>query len=320
MIEGTVLYRELQAHFGILRADQKGENWTTCPFCGKGGKHFSFSASGYNCFHCGQKGSLWDLAERERVADMTGRPKPVYSQQEPKVREAPFWTKKGIEHTLNHPKRYEAWAAYKPISRASIDKYQLGYGKLWFQRENGEWYQSQCEWLTVPLFSPNGELVGMRGRNTGTQGPKWISATGTRYMLWNAANIRDGHVVWITENYVDAIMVMEAYPEYDAVAIGGASTWKNEWSYIVKAKHPFGVIVALDNDLAGQASGAMYEALVSRWQEEHPGLTTPTPNGPKIVHSLRMAGVRAVAHDWKDSPAKYDIGQKLIDTGSLDDD
>ena len=155
-MDATVaVYGELQRHFGAVRPDRKGENWTVCPFCGKAGKHFSFSVNGFYCFHCGQKGSLWDLAEFERIQREAGWQRPAYVPTPPRARPVPQWADQGLGQYLDHPDRYTAWAAYKPVTVASIDKYKLGCGKLPFKGDYG-WYQSKTDWLVVPLFAPDG--------------------------------------------------------------------------------------------------------------------------------------------------------------------
>lgn len=304
------LFIQLHQHFGpSIPVDRKGEVWTDCPFCKRQGKHFSFSERGYHCFGCGKSGSLRDLAEQERIERQMGyqRPEVIVRRQRP----APAWAAKGIVRYLTSPERYDRWQAYKPISWESIDKYNLGYGKLPFEGDRG-WYESKNDWLVVPLFERS-ELVGLRGRNTGTEGPKWISATGSRYTLWNIGNARPGHQLWIMENYIDAIMLMERYPEWDAVAIGGASTWQEGWIDKVRAARPSHVVVALDNDLAGQATGAMYDKLAAEWKLERPGVPVPSPNGPKIANMLRAAHVPATLYRWPaEAPAKADIGWKLM--------
>ena len=181
------------------------------------------------------------------AAILPPEPRPVVS--------AP-WQARGVEivnRLCAHPRRYARWQAYKPLSRSTVEYYRFGLGRLPFERA-GRWYWSRDEWLTVPLFE-DGRLVGLRGRNLGTQGPKWISATGTHYCLWNLESVRRGVVLWICENYVDAAWLMGVHPEYVAVALGGASNWKSEWATAVAERQPALVMIALDNDLAGQATG-----------------------------------------------------------------
>lgn len=308
------LYYDLQRYYRGSIDGRKGESWMTCPFCGKEGKHFSFSENGvYFCFFCGAKGRLETLAKKIGLQSNAVYVPPA----QPVVRRQPEppWTKQPIDRYLSHPERYARWQNYKPVSVETIQKFQFGYGSMPILGDRG-WFQSKQAWLIVPLYE-DGKLVGLRGRNNGEHdGPKWTSAKGTHYVLWNIENVRPGHTMWITENYVDAALLMQKYPQFDACAIGGASTWQDAWVDRVVAAQPKSVIVALDNDLAGQASGAMYAQLAAEWQEKYPNVRVPVPNGPKIANALRRAGVKAFLFEWHDKPPKYDIGQ-LIEKGEV---
>ena len=311
------LLQQVAGRLPTVRPDRKDEYWIECPKCGKGDKHFSFSLDGGRCFHCGWKASLVGVARAFGVlggADYVPPPPAVATPPRP-ARPVPPWQADGaglISRAMTHQDRLTLWQVYKPLTRATLDKHRFGVGPLTFQRASGEWYTPQQEWLLVPLFE-RGALVGLRGRKIGDgPGHKWLSATGTRYCLFNADSIRAGGVTWVCENYVDAAWLAESYPEFDGVAIGGASTWRDEWAAQVAAKRPKLVVVALDNDLAGQASGTLRQRLCAEWRAEHPDLPLPPPGGPRIADSLRAAGVRAVLYEWPvHAPAKADIGWHL---------
>jgi len=304
------LYDELRSRFPQAPPNRKGEVYITCPWCGKEGKHFSFSPRGAYCFVCGHKASLGQVAEKLGIV---GDRLP-YTPPPPRPRPAVPWHAHAVEivsRSLAHPQRIERWQAYKPLSVATLDRHQFGLHRLPFQKPDGRWYWSQQPWLTVPLYDGD-LLVGLRGRNIGAQGPKWISATGTSYVLWNLPKVRPGACVWITENYVDAAWLMERHPQWDAVALGGAANWRPEWAAALAAKRPALVIVALDNDLAGQASGATYRRLQAERRQQHPGLPDLAPNGPKIANSLIAAGCPVTLYPWQpDAPDKADVGWLL---------
>ncbi|WP_287960754.1 toprim domain-containing protein [Caldilinea sp.] len=189
------------------------------------------------------------------------------------------------------------------MSEETIVRHDFALGKLPFRREDGSWYMSRQEWLIVPLYE-DGQLVGLRGRNLGGFGPKWISATGSSYTLWGVDQVKPGSVVWLCENYVDAAWLMQEYPEWSAVAIGGATTWRAEWADRMAARRPELVVVALDNDLAGAARGETLRRLQQEWIQER-GTRPPRPNGPRIVNSLRRAGVNALLFRWpEEAPVK----------------
>lgn len=307
------LFAALAARYPGIQPDRRGYLNVPCPVCGKeparGQVHFGFNARGGRCFVCGYHAGLRSLAAKLAVdATPTWTPPPARI-----VVDAP-WQRDAaaiVARTLAHPDRLARWAAYKPLSPATLDKHQFGLSPLPFQRANGEWYWSRTDWLTVPLYDGN-KLVGLRGRNLGTEGPKWISATGSHYALWNLSAVQPGSIVWLCENYVDAAWLMERHPDQVALALGGASNWQPAWTQALAARQPRLVVVALDNDLAGQATGAMYARLQAERRAAHPNLPDLVPNGPQIANALNAAGVTAVLFSYPpNAPAKADIGWVL---------
>ena len=288
-----------------------------CPFCGKpakpGQNHFGYSYDActgmgrYHCFVCRARGTLSDLAThiwgggRDLCPD-TASYTPLVRLPKSERKLVPRWREHPdqlLAGYRSHPQRFVAWRRYKALTEETVTRFDFGLGRLPFQREDGTWYLSRQAWLIVPLWE-DGQLVGLRGRNCTTVGPKWIAATGTTYTLWGVDSVRPGTITWLCENYVDAAWLMQERPEWCAVAIGGATTWQAEWAEKLAARQPEMVIVALDNDLPGQATGALRRKLERAWVQQR-GTEPPPANGPKIANSLLRAGVNAVLFKWPDS-------------------
>jgi len=298
--------------FYQVSPDRRGWCHTDCPFCGKGDKHFAFQALGYKCVVCGAHGGLRKLAQVAGLLQLgAASPRRVVAAPVPVAVQAAPWlgtAASRISQSLAHPGRLAAWAAYKPLSRATLDRWQFGLGKLPFVGNDGEWYESRSSWLTVPLYGPTGAVCGLRGRNLGTQGPKWISATGSHYHLWGLQNGPLKPVVWLCENYVDAAWLMERHSDLSAVALGGATTWQPAWGEALAAQQPDLVIVALDNDLAGQATGPLYRRLSDERRIAHPDLPALVPNGPRIANDLIALGLTVRLFQWPaKAPAKAGV-------------
>lgn len=280
-----------------------------CPFCGKEAKrgqvHFSYSENGYHCWVCGCHGALSALSEHLRL-DTAARGGFQVQRKEREPLPTARWRQNPgelLRRCQSHPDRYSMWRRYKPLTAATIDRYGFGLGRLPFQRQDGEWYMSRGDWLIVPLWEA-GQLVGLRGRNLGDSGPKWISAAGSTYTLWGLDYVRPGSVTWLCENYVDAAWLMQERPTDCAVGIGGATTWQASWAQMLQERRPGTVIVALDNDLPGQATGQFRQTLEAAWVAER-NSEPPAANGPRIANALRAAGINAVLFKWPDSaPAK----------------
>jgi len=302
------LFPKLLRHFDRT-PDGRGEVWITCPVCGKDHKHCSFNELGWHCFHCGAGGRLSSLARFSGLSNPDRAQLPPPSPPPPPATPWLAQAAARIARSMAHPERVAAWQRYKPLSRETLDRWQFGYGTLPFQDAHGRWYESSTAWLTVPLYE-HGQVVGLRGRNTGTVGPKWISATGTRYVLWGVEHVRPGSVVWLCENYVDAAWLMQEHPDMAAVALGGATTWRLEWGEQLAQRRPALVVVALDNDLAGQAQGRMLADLRAEWHAAHPDLPTSKTwlNGPRIANDLLKRGLAVRLFRWPDhAPAKAGV-------------
>lgn len=304
------LFQHVHAALGGKR-NRRGWYDCDCPFCGKEAKrgqvHFSYSEMGYRCWVCCAAGNLSALAEHLRINP--DRSLVQWQRREREPLPVARWRQNPTEllrRYQEHPDRYRAWRSYKPLSAATIDRYGFGLGRLPFQREGGEWYMSRQEWLIVPLWEA-GHLVGLRGRNLGNDGPKWLSAAGTNYTLWGVDYVRAGSITWLCENYVDAAWLMQERPTDYAVAIGGATTWQASWADMLAGRKPQTVIVALDNDLPGQAVGEFRRQLEAEWVSER-NSEPPTANGPRIANALRSAGVNAVLFQWpSEAPHKAGV-------------
>ncbi len=292
--------------------DRRGEYHVDCPFCGKqvkrGQTHFQYSIRGCHCFVCGAGGSLAYLAKELGLLDgMPQASRRLLPPPPPPEPEAPpAWLERAdsiLQHQLSHPQRYELWQAYKPISCAAIDHWQLGVGPL---------PGRPGTWLTFPIFE-GGEIVGMRGRSF--EDKDWKNAVGTHARFWNLEGITPGCVLYVTENMIDAVWVMDVHPEYVAIApvTGAATRMRPEWAAQIAAMQPAVVVIAYDNDLAGQAAGALRYELIAAWRERNPQAKhPPQPNGPKVANALLAAGIRHVGlFDWQKAPAGADVGWML---------
>lgn len=287
-----------------------------CPACGKapqhGQTHFGYRETGGHCFVCGWSGSLRELAELLRISG-DEYIAPARQPQPPKpIARWRLNSAKLLAQYHDNPNRLERWRRYKPVTDETIERFDFGLGRLPFQNEQNEWYMSRAEWLIVPVRTDN-ELVALRGRNLTNHGAKWICATGSEMALWNVEQVRLGATVWLCENYVDAALLMQKYPQWDAVSIGGATTWNRRFAHQLVARRPARVIVALDNDLPGNGGGKRREQWLAEWTAQHPFAVPPAANGPKIVDELQLAGVSALLFDWpEDAPHKAGLDWAIL--------
>lgn len=240
------------------------------------------------------------------------------AQPEPPAppRRPTYWQRNAerlIRDYTSHPGRVELWNNYKPLPTETIVRAELGVGIL---------PSSRCkhERLIVPVRDSFGRVVCFRGRRiacncTDEHGrlKKWTTSAGWRLdglPLYNLAPDSKG-VIYIVENPIDALMI-DAFTEYNGVATLSTSYWRQVWTASLLETAPSLVIVAYDNDLAGNGGGKHREGLIENWRKTVPaGAPIPTAYGQVLAVTLREAGLPVVLYDWAGSPAGEDIGSLL---------
>lgn len=328
----------------------RDKRWNAdCPYCGKTAKrgqvHFSFwsagmhgSKAGFKCWNCGEGGGLVKLAKQ--VGLLEGGRQPI----EPVSRPTPpppdpdhdpsrwMLDAERITNSYLTADRVDRWNKYKPIPKEIIDWYRLGYGCL-------PVFSSRCQHprLIVPLVCGN-RVVGLRARwiDCACEAKsKWLSASGSRPILYNAgwmtsnpsqrtaARIGDSRhlyatnrVVFIVENPIDALMLeVASNGRYFAIATLGVTNWREEWTAALQNARARLVVIAYDHDLAGNGGSneADHQAMVKEWMEKNPkSKVTPIPNGVRLANNLLDAAVPARILRWPSgTPMKYDIGELL---------
>jgi hypothetical protein len=198
-----------------------------------------------------------------------------------------------------------AWAAYKPLCPETIRAHHLGLGVL---------PASKCRHprLIVPIYR-DGQPVGLRGRAIDCDCAKWLAPAGTviaDYPLYNQEALTSGHVVWITENPIDALMLTERTP-YVGVATYSVSYWQDAWLGALQAAQPEAVVIAYDNDIPGNGGAAGRAEMERAWLQAHPRV--PDPSGPKLANRLLAAGIPTALYDWGNAAPKSDIGSLLME-------
>lgn len=322
------LFRRL-LDFHDMQPDRRGEAHVECPWCGKepqrGQTHFSFSRHGAHCFVCGKSSSLEYYA---RVVGLDGEPVRHYDhEREPVVprKARRYWWQDHPSDTLaaitrlSVEERWRAWQAYKPVTRAMVERHRLGVGKLplmWSHREQRYRPASKCthDRLLVPLFE-DGFLVGVRGRAIDCDCGKWLSPGGNHATLYNAEALMPGCTVIIVENAVDALLVTDATAD-DVVAVStlsvsyllpGRDGWSRPgWIAAIKAASPKAVIVWYDNHRPGNGGGpAGKRAWLAKYGRDI------TPNGKRLCAGLKDEGLPATLYDWAGYPLDTDIWEVM---------
>lgn len=282
---------------------KQGHEWSgPCPFCGKGDDRFFVAPrrNAWGCRYCAPQYndpitfvrrrdnlSFWEAVELLSGPEAASSPTPTVTvtRHEPAAPDwqPPWWAARGIVGLS--PRRFAAWQAYKPLTRQTIVDRQLGLGVVPGQR------LCRHERLLVPVVEGS-QLVAYRGRATCCACPKWLTAAGSKKTLYGLERLAGQRPLWITENHADALMLEERYGFATLSPTTGAATrWLPAWIEAVARAAPAQVVIAFDNDEAGERAGLRLEV------------------------QLCEAGVRARLWQWRDAPPKADIGWLIEQMG-----
>lgn len=268
-----------------------GGEWAgPCPFCGGDDRfHVQPGQNRWLCRMCTD--AKWkDPREyywrRDRRIPDDLRSTPIKPRKQPAI---PSWRAHGEEIVRSceqHPRRFELWNTYKPLSQETIEKNRLGVGVL---------PASKCHHsrLIVPVWNC-GSLVCLRGRAIECDCPKWLASGGWTLdllPLYNEDALYLGCNALVCENPIDALMVSENQDlkSIDAVGIATFSIyyWTEQWTFKLRQATVKQITIAYDNDEPGQKRGI------------------------ELTNKLQDAGLRNVyLFPWGESPLK-DIGNLL---------
>lgn len=229
-----------------------GEYAGPCPSCGGRDRFRVWPAPTegrprFWCRGCGAHGDAIDLVrlvqpslsfqEARRVA---GENTPLDCAPPAQRRELPIFGERLIESYARHPERYARWLAYRGLRPETVDEFRLGYGTL-----PGE--QFRTPGLIVPVFDGKGRCRTLRCRTADT----WLTAGGCT--LYAPCGLPVGAVVMVVENCANACLIAQAAPHITPVALTtGAASWDERWPGWIAKREPALVIVAGDDDEAGQ--------------------------------------------------------------------
>ena len=303
------LYATLKAG---KRTNQRGWTAIPCPDCDEHRQFKSaFTPTGFHCFHCGAKYPLTVLAQRLSVpVPKNGYHRPARAPKPPTPR---YWHRAPGEwarRSLAHLGRVEMWQKYRPFTLETIQRYRLGVSVV-------PATPCQHQRLTYVYDDLANKRPTLRGRiatcRCDKKALKWVTAGGGSAALWGAELLRPGFPVLLCESPVDAMLAMQTDQNITAIAgTAGAGTWRKEWTRAISSASPAILLLAYDNDLQGQATGAVRGELARKWLSNPAHKRLPVANGPKVANHLIRAGVLTRLFDWRNSPPRDDLSALLM--------
>lgn len=271
--ERDQLKGRLQEYVERITQPSRGANMYVCPLCGSGtGKKgtgaFSIDGERWKCFVCGKGGDLYDLIGKiegtDNFQDQLGLAMKLFGGGEPQPRPARKTEEKGkMDYTdffLEAHKRITEtdYPQRRGLSQATVDRFSLGFVPEWVNPEKPGTQASPR--LIIPTGRGSYLARDTRGTLTEAQG-RYSKLKVGKVSLFNIKSLYVAEKpVFIVEGEIDAMSIIEVGGE--AVALGSTSGVRAFIERLRTRRPKQPVIVALDNDDAGEmAAGALEEGL-----------------------------------------------------------
>ena len=271
--ERDQLKGRLQEYVERITQPSRGANMYVCPLCGSGtGKKgtgaFSIDGERWKCFVCGKGGDLYDLIGKIEGTDNHGEQlriaRKLFGGGEPQPRPARKTEEKGkMDYTdffLEAHKRITEtdYPQRRGLSQATVDRFSLGFVPEWVNPEKPGTQASPR--LIIPTGRGSYLARDTRGTLTEAQG-RYSKLKVGKVSLFNIKSLYVAEKpVFIVEGEIDAMSIIEVGGE--AVALGSTSGVRAFIERLRTRRPKQPVIVALDNDDAGEmAAGALEEGL-----------------------------------------------------------
>ena len=271
--ERDQLKGRLQEYVERITQPSRGANMYVCPLCGSGtGKKgtgaFSIDGERWHCFKCCAGGDLFDLIGKiegtDNFQDQLGLAMKLFGGGEPQPRPARKTEEKGkMDYTdffLEAHKRITEtdYPQRRGLSQATVDRFSLGFVPEWVNPEKPGTQASPR--LIIPTGRGSYLARDTRGTLTEAQG-RYSKLKVGKVSLFNIESLYVAEKpVFIVEGEIDAMSIIEVGGE--AVALGSTSGVRAFIERLRTRRPKQPVIVALDNDDAGEmAAGTLEEGL-----------------------------------------------------------
>ena len=273
------LKEQLRAYVESITHKSKGANMYVCPLCGSGtGSHstgaFSIKGTSWKCFSCNKGGDIFDLiGEYEGIADHSKQLKRagelfgIYIdsyrakaqedfreyQKQPKTEQ---YTHNNIHITVTDYTQFflqanrdiEKTSYHRGLSLDTLNRFKIGYVENWRHPKAPKAPASPR--LIIPTSKESYLARDTREQIPEEQKPYSKSKVGSIH-IFNAKALQTARKpIFIVEGELDALSIIEVGGE--AVALGTTTKVKSLLELLKTKKPEQPLIIALDNDEAGE--------------------------------------------------------------------
>lgn len=273
------LKEQLKSYVESITHKSKGANMYVCPLCGSGtGSHstgaFSIKGTSWKCFSCNKGGDIFDLiGEYEGIADHSQQLKRagelfgIYIdsyrakaqedfreyQKRPKTEQ---YTHNNIHTTVTDYTQFflqanrdiEKTSYHRGLSLDTLNRFKIGYVENW--RHPKAQNAPASPRLIIPTSKESYLARDTREQIPEEQKPYSKSKVGSIH-IFNAKALQTARKpIFIVEGELDALSIIEVGGE--AVALGTTTKVKSLLELLKTKKPEQPLIIALDNDEAGE--------------------------------------------------------------------
>lgn len=271
------LKEQLKPYVESITRKSKGANMYVCPLCGSGtGSHstgaFSIKGTSWKCFSCNESGDIFDLIGKhegitdyseqlKRAGELFGVSIDIYrataqedfrEYQNPPKNEQ--YTHNNI-HTTDYTQFFlqanrdiEKTSYHRGLSIETLNRFNLGYVESWRHPKAPNAPASPR--LIIPTSKESYLARDTREQIPEEQKPYSKSKVGSIH-LFNAEALQNAtKPIFIVEGELDALSIIEVGGE--AVALGTTTKVKSLLEVLKTKKPEQPLIIALDNDEAGE--------------------------------------------------------------------
>ena len=271
------LKEQLKPYVESITRKSKGANMYVCPLCGSGtGSHstgaFSIKGTSWKCFSCNEGGDIFDLIGKhegitdyseqlKRAGELFGISIDIYrataqedfrEYQNPPKNEQ--YTHNNI-HTTDYTQFFlqanrdiEKTSYHRGLSIETLNRFKIGYVESWRHPKAPNAPASPR--LIIPTSKESYLARDTRDQIPEEQKPYTKSKVGSIH-LFNAKALQNAtKPIFIVEGELDALSIIEVGGE--AVALGTTTKVKSLLELLKTKKPEQPLIIALDNDEAGE--------------------------------------------------------------------
>ena len=270
----------------------KEKNKFVCVFCGSGNGANSTGAftvyrTNYYCFSCHQHGDIFDLAEKVeniskhsvvqyladkyhvRIDFLTERRKNLLSDQSfsslSVIRNGGTATKEcsvvsdvencgeeNFDSFFSETNKYLCETSYhRGISIETLNHFNIGFVAEWKHPKNP--HSPASPRLIIPTSSGSYLARDTRNEDEIPESQKsYVKSKVGRVHIFNEKTLETGDIVYVVEGELDALSIIDAAGYDSAVGLGSVSNVDFFLSVLDKTEHRPKLIIALDNDSAGE--------------------------------------------------------------------